>query len=174
MVTVTEVKRKLCLLGDGGVGKTSLIRRFVLNSFSDDYITTIGTKVVKKRLNLRKDENNIFDLNLIIWDVMGQKEFVRTQSASLFGSHGALVICDVTRKETLESVIHWQNVLYDVADEVPIVVLANKNDLISQAQFTMQDLGVVCQPFNLSYFTTSAKTGENVELAFQEIGKKLV
>ena len=67
---------KVCLLGDGQVGKTSLIRKFVLDQFSDDYITTVGTKVSKKKLYMEfPDLDGAVDLTLTIWDILGQKEF---------------------------------------------------------------------------------------------------
>jgi small GTP-binding protein len=174
MVNVTEVKRKLCLIGDWGVGKTSLVRRFVNNSFDDRYFETVGTKVIKKRIKYEKDGGNIIDLNLLIWDIMGQKEFIRTQELAFHGAQGAIIVCDITRKETLENLCHWQQTLFEVAGPVPTVILANKNDLINNAKFCHKEFCEVCEQLKAPSYSTSAKTGENVEDAFRKIGSELI
>jgi len=97
-----HVKRKILLLGDGAVGKTSLIRRFVVDKFSDDYITTIGTKVTKKDLRL-ESPGKATDMTFMIWDVLGQKGYRGIQESSFQGAKGALLVYDVTRPETAES-----------------------------------------------------------------------
>src|SRR3990170_686092 len=79
------IKRKVLLLGDASVGKTSLIRRFVVDKFSDDYITTIGTKVTKRDLRLELG-NRTVDLSLMIWDVLGQKGYKGIQESAFRGS----------------------------------------------------------------------------------------
>lgn len=174
MANVTEVKRKICIIGNAGVGKTSLIRKYVLDLFNDRYLSTIGSKVTKKRLNIEKDKDNIIDLNMIIWDIMGQKGFERTQTSSFYGAHGAIIVCDITRKETLSDIAHWRDLIFEIADEIPIIILANKHDLIKIAEFTKDDLDEVTNELQAPCFFTSAKTGENVENAFMEIGKKLI
>src|SRR6267378_7040900 len=92
-------KRKILLLGDGAVGKTSLIRRFVVDKFSDDYITTIGTKVTKKDLRLELGSRTV-DLSMMIWDVMGQKGKKGIEECAFRGARGVIVVLDLTRPET--------------------------------------------------------------------------
>ncbi len=174
MVSVTEIKRKLCIIGDWGVGKTSLIRRFVLDQFDDKYLMTIGCKVYKKRLKFQKDKDNIIDLKLVIWDIMGQKEFKMTQRLSFQGTNGTLIVCDVTRKNTLSSINQWREDLFKITEKIPIIILANKADLGDKAEFTIEDLEWVSKKIQAPYFFTSAKTGENVETAFREIGIKFI
>jgi len=174
MVDVTEIKRKVCLIGDWGVGKTSLVRKYVLDIFSDDYLVTIGTKVYKKRVKVEENQNKIIDLNLIIWDIMGQKEFQRTQAVAFHGSNGAIIVCDITRKETLDSIYQWRNQLFNATSEIPIIILANKFDLQDIAQVTSKDLNDVAEELNSTFLFTSAKSGENVESAFQEIGRRIL
>ena len=174
MVSVTEIKRKLCLIGDWATGKTSLIRKYVLDQFDDRYLVTVGTKVYKKRINFKKDESNIFDFNFIIWDILGQKEFKRVQSLAYMGTHAAFIVCDITRRDTLTSVSRWREELFDVTKEIPIIILANKIDLQYQAQFTEEDLKLVASQLQAPYLFTSAKTGINVEKAFLEIGRRLI
>src|SRR5438046_784173 len=91
-----HIKRKILLLGDGAVGKTSLIRRFVVDKFSDDYITTIGTKVTKKDLRL-ESPGKVTDLTFMIWDVLGQKGYKGIQESSFQGAkaaHEFIVVAD--------------------------------------------------------------------------------
>ncbi len=173
MVTVSEIKRKIVLIGDWGVGKTSLIKKYVFDQFDDDYITTLGTKVTKKRIKYKISEEKIIDMNLMIWDVMGQRDFKKIQLMSFKNANGALIVCDVTRTETLESLGTWRSDLYEVTGEIPIIILANKSDLKNEVKFTFDDLSEVAGKLNLPFYFTSAKTGENVNNAFINIGKKL-
>ncbi|MFP4546384.1 MAG: Rab family GTPase, partial [Methanomassiliicoccales archaeon] len=115
--------RKVCLLGDGEVGKTSLVRRFVLDVFSDEYIKSFGTKVSKKVLDLGEVE-----LTLMIWDVLGQKSSSLHQ-AYYKGANGALLVGDLTRKDTIADLERWRNDLLQVTGEKPFLLVANKNDL---------------------------------------------
>jgi small GTP-binding protein len=174
MVTVSEIKRKICLIGDWGVGKTSLIKKYVFDQFDDKYITTLGTKVTKKRMKFKISEEKLIDINFMIWDIMGQEEFKKIQLMAFKNSNGAFIVCDVTRRETLETITNWKTNLYKVTGKIPLVILANKSDLQNEAEFTNNDLAEVTEKINIPYYFTSAKTGENVENAFISLGKKLI
>jgi small GTP-binding protein len=174
MVTVKEVKRKICMIGDWGVGKTSLIRKFVLDQFDDKYIATFGTKVTKKRIKFKKGDDQIIDMNLMIWDIMGQKEFKKIQLNAYRGTHAALVVCDITRKDTLNNLTKWREDIVKISGEIPVIIMANKVDLKGEAEFSPNELSTVADEFQVPYFLTSAKTGLNVEAAFTELGKQLI
>ncbi|MCK5559438.1 MAG: GTP-binding protein [Thermoplasmata archaeon] len=174
MVEINEVKAKICLIGDWGVGKTSLIRKFVLDQFDDKYLVTFGTKVSKKRIKFKKYKDSVTDLNMVIWDIMGQDEFKVIQKNAYSGTHAALIVCDITRKDTLKTIKKWRDDIFSVTKEIPVVVLANKSDLQDQRKFKIDDLTKVASEINAKYFFTSAKTGQNVESAFRAIGKKLI
>jgi small GTP-binding protein len=174
MVNIHELKRKICLLGDGGVGKTSLIRKFVFDQFEDKYISTLGTKVTKKRIKFKISADQIIDMNLLIWDIMGQEEFKKVQLMSYKNANGAILVCDITRKETLENLRTWISDLFGITGEIPIIVMANKSDLKEEAKFNNDDLARTAQGLAAPHYMTSAKTGENVEEAFIKIGKKLL
>ena len=124
------IKRKILLLGDASVGKTSLIRRFVVDKFSDDYITTIGTKVTKK--DLRFDQGNrTVDLSMMIWDVLGQKGYKGIQESAFRGARGVILVFDLTRPETKASFDeYWIPRVRAVAGPIPMVVVGNKVDLV--------------------------------------------
>ena len=166
-----NVKKKIVLLGDGAVGKTSLIARFVLNKFSDKYIQTIGVRVSKKTVSLKNNGEDIA-VDLLIWDVLGQRGFERVKNISLEGTQGALLVCDVTRGKTLESLEnYWYPLLTDRTGKVPIVILANKSDLPNW-EIKEEELRRVANSLNAPYFITSAKTGEHVNESFRMIAER--
>jgi small GTP-binding protein len=166
-----ELKLKMCLLGEAGVGKTSLIRKFVVDKFDDKYITTLGTKTSKKTFMLKNDGSQI-NLTLLIWDVLGQRQFTRVKEVAYTGANGAFIVVDLTRKDTLYAFDHWLFSLYEVAGEIPIIVLANKNDLTPE--FGKREIEETIADYGFPYHLTSAKTGENVDRAFHRIGKTMV
>jgi len=140
MVNIKGLKRKVCLIGDWGVGKTSLIRKFVLDQFDDKYIATFGSKVTKKRIKYKITKNEIVDVNMMIWDIMGQKEFKKVRIMGYRGTKGAFLVCDITRKETLDSISKYYEELFSITQDIPIIVLANKVDLKKDAEFSPNDL----------------------------------
>lgn len=169
-----KVIKKVCLLGDSSVGKTSLVRKYVYDTFDDKYIATIGTKTVKKELEVDYFGKPL-NLTLMIWDILGQKEYRRMQAMSFEGTSGALMVSDITRPETLESLRdYWVPQFKKVAGNVPIVFLANKIDLVDEAGFDADELSQLAEQNDGKYMPTSAKTGENVENAFIEVGKSII
>jgi len=162
-------KIKVCLVGDIGVGKTSLIRRFVLDQFDDKYIATIGTKVTKKNIvaenPVTKEQENIV---LLIWDIMGQPSFREIlREAYFYGAYCALCVCDITNKDTFAEMMYWIKAMTATAGPVPIVMIGNKNDLNENANVTEADLEIFANKFDSQHIMTSAKTGENVDEAFK-------
>jgi small GTP-binding protein len=186
MTDKIRVKGKICLLGDLAVGKTSLIRRYVLDTFDDKYITTIGTKVTKKRLDIElPEQGKEVDLTLLIWDIMGQyqerlsstiSQFDRyiPQQNYFYNSKGAIIVSDLTRKSTCESAKVWISSLFEVTGEVPVIIIGNKNDLKDKHEVKKDELGKIAKKYNAPSFLTSAKTGYNVEKMFYHIGEQLV
>jgi len=169
-----HIKRKILLLGDGAVGKTSLIRRFVVDKFSDDYITTIGTKVTKKDLRL-ESPGKVTDLTFMIWDVLGQKGYKGIQESSFQGAKGALLIYDVTRQETSESLQdYWIPHLMSVTEAMPLVVVGNKVDLSDSRRNAQEALDDLKEVLGVPGFLSSAKTGLNVEVGFLALAKSIV
>lgn len=156
--------KKICLLGDGEVGKTSLIRRYVLDLFDDQYIQTFGAKVSKKVLDL-EDVN----LTLMIWDVLGQKTQKTLHSTYYAGANGALLVCDMTRPETFEHLKHWVADLLEVSGEIPVIILGDKCDL--EMKIDPLDVEDFAATLGCPMMLTSAKTGQNVQEAFQALGQ---
>lgn len=169
-----KVIKKVCLLGDNAVGKTSLIKKYVFDTFDDKYIATIGTKTVKKELIVDYFGKSL-NLTLMIWDIIGQKEYRNIQTMSFEGTSGALVVCDSTRPESLDSLKnYWLPSLRKVAGNVPLVFLANKCDLVDEIKLTTDDLQETSDSFSSNFYMTSAKTGENVENAFMDLGGRVL
>ncbi len=159
--------KKICLLGDGGVGKTSLIGRYVLNCFSDDYIVSFGTKVSKKVIDYEGVE-----LTLMIWDILGQKSQKALHGAYYNGANGVLLVCDNSRPETLLRLPEWKQDLENVTGEVPIIPIVNKADLPSA--LSAGDLSSVREVMGRDFLFTSAKTGTGVQEAFERLGRQIL
>src|SRR2546429_9381884 len=102
-----KMKVKVCLVGEGAVGKTCLIRRFIQDQFDDRYISTLGAKVSKKEIKV-DGPNGGMDVDRTIWDIMGEKGFRELLKEAYFhGAQGVLAFCDVTPKETLDDLGDW-------------------------------------------------------------------
>jgi small GTP-binding protein len=168
---------KICLVGEGGVGKTSLIKRFVFDQFSDKYITTLGTKITKKDVTIKHPKKRTStNIRMLVWDIMGQQGFRQMlQDAYFFGCQGVVGVCDITRKDTLLFLDDWVKAVYSIAGKIPIVFLANKSDLTSQAELSLKDIDNFSARFKRAYaFLSSAKTGESVELGFKTLGEEIL
>jgi small GTP-binding protein len=169
-----RIKRKILLLGDGAVGKTSLIRRFVVDKFADEYITTIGTKVTKKDLRLESPSRST-DLTFMIWDVLGQKGYKGIQESSFQGAKGALLVYDVTRPDTGTSLQkYWLPHLTKSAGPIPFVLVGNKVDLANSRPEVGEVLEYFSESFKSTGFLSSAKTGEKVEATFVALAKSML
>jgi len=168
-----RVKRKALLLGDGAVGKTSLVRKYVMDRFDDKYITTIGTKVTKKALEFRH-KDGIVELTMMLWDILGQKGYTGIQRSSYRGAEGIIFVCDATRPETLKSLEeYWIPEAASVVDGVPFVFAVNKSDL-PDGRISEGEIKAVAERHSAPYFFTSAKTGMNVEEMFKELGRGML
>ncbi|UCC92846.1 MAG: GTP-binding protein [Thermoplasmata archaeon] len=171
-VQLVKMARKVVVIGDPAVGKTSLIKRFVQDVFDDRYLNTIGAKVMKKELGVnRPDTGEIVDLKLILWDIAGQETFDSVKKAYYRGASGAIVVCDLTREETMKDMHRWIENLFDVSEVVPMVIICNKSDLAEEVKFSVEDVEGDYAPYGAPVFSTSAKTGDNVEMIFHELGK---
>ena len=168
-----DYRKKICLIGDPGVGKTSLIRRFVYDKFDDKYLSTMGVKVSKKVVEVGVNDRR-FRISLQIWDTMGQREFRSLLVQYFKGAEGAFVVCDITNQSSLEGAEEWVKLLFSVSGRVPVIFLANKIDLQTSAQFSPEDLNTLVEKYGCTFFATSAKNGQNVQESFVELTKILV
>ena len=167
---------KICLVGEGGVGKTSLIRRYVFNQFSDSYIKTMGTKISKKNIIITHPTKGKQRVTMLVWDIMGQQGFRQMlQQAYFYGAQGIVAVFDVTRKETMEELTGWIESVSTVVGQIPIVFMGNKSDLEDQLVVSQDDLKKYSEQYlDSTGFSSSAKTGENVENAFRTLGEEVL
>ncbi|MCK4949805.1 MAG: GTP-binding protein [Thermoplasmata archaeon] len=175
------MRKKIALLGDSAVGKTSLIRRFVFDQFEDSHIATIGSKVTMKRLVLPRPDRTV-NLKLMIWDLIGREGYRALHARTFAGVHGAILVADLTRQETLESLErYWIPSLMKVVESVPLVFVCNKSDLKKEFEFGPDDLTETASRYNIgldgvlpsgleTVYSTSAKNGSNVETMFESMG----
>ena len=119
-------KWKIVMMGDFAVGKTSLVRRFVYDEFSDSYLTTIGVKVTKKDINLENAS-----ASLLIWDIAGSDRFNIVSPEYIKGASGGIIVADLTRESTIESIQMHSDMILSVNPDAVIVVALNKTDLVA-------------------------------------------
>ncbi|MGH8772387.1 MAG: Rab family GTPase, partial [Burkholderiales bacterium] len=161
------LQKKICMLGAFSVGKTSLVRRYVESIFSDSYLTTVGVKIDKKSLTVGGR-----DLNLILWDIAGEDEVSAVRIGYLRGAAGYLLVADGTRAQTLEVARSIQSRAQAEVGAVPFLLLVNKCDLASEWALSDESIGQLTAA-NWSVRRTSAKTGEGVEAAFQQLAEQI-
>ncbi len=172
MSDARRMKAKVCLVGEHAVGKTSLIRRYVLNEYDDRYIVTLGAKVSKKELVVHPKGSEPVQMDMTIWDIMGSKGFRELLREAYFhGAQGILAVADITRYDTLEDLDSWVESVFRTVDEIPVVFTVNKMDLKDQAAFGEEQIRQATEAFDAPYFYASAKTGENVETIFRALGE---
>ena len=162
------IQKKVCMLGATGVGKTSLVSRFVLSLFSDTYLTTIGVKVDKKAVSVDGR-----DVTLMLWDIYGQDEFQTVRESYLRGASGYLLFADGTRQRTLDTTRELQTTAEGVLGRVPFVLVLNKADLADEWRVDDKALWRMAED-GWTVIRTSAKSGAGVEDAFLKLARKMV
>lgn len=162
----TEVTRKLCLIGDFGVGKTSLVNRYVREIFDDRYLTTVGVKIDTKLV-----EVNDTLIKLVIWDIAGTEDANAVYRSYLRGMAGFLLVADGTRAYTLDNALKLKDSIIQQMGELPCVGLLNKADL--EEEWEVADDHMVFSQGEAKWLKTSACTSENVELASERLAAAL-
>ncbi len=157
--------KKIVLAGHFNVGKTSLIKQFVHSIFSEAYLSTIGVNIEKKEVTIDDTQ-----LNMIIWEVAGEESIDKTPRSYLLGTHGVIYVFDLTRESTWLNIKEQLERIQQILPGVPIKVIGNKNDLVppKEIEHIVQSLPVEC------HYTSSAKTGENIEALFLDLANDLV
>ena len=174
---------KICLLGDGAVGKTALRRTYLGEDFRSEYLMTIGADFALTTVKI----DNV-EIKFQIWDLAGQPRFNLVRNTYYSGSYGALIIYDRTRPESFSSCLNWLSELWKGSGRgpVPFVLLGNKSDLIidNETQITDTQASNLIHMFNqetvprkgfeVKYYQTSAKTHQNVDEAFYFLGSQVL
>ena len=168
-----KLTKKVCLLGYFSVGKTSLVRRFVEGRFDERYLSTIGVKVDRKPLSLSTEDGEI-DLNLMLWDLAGGPDAGPAIASYYRGASGAVIVCDLTRPETLPALTTYAIEFLAVNPAAKLVLAANKVDLVEERRLSEEVLAATASELDAPMFLTSAKTGERVEDMFHQLGTLVV
>jgi small GTP-binding protein len=166
------ISKKVCLLGDFAVGKTSLVRRFVYNRFDDQYLSTIGVKVSRKTVVVPR-ENDIIELTMMLWDLAGSQEFDSVRASYLRGVAGAVLVCDLGRGKTIDGLLVYVEELYRINPSAHVIIAANKVDLIAPPKLELAQIEQMATRLNLPFFLTSAKVDAGVEDLFRQLGRLL-
>lgn len=157
--------RKIVILGHFGVGKTSLIQRFVNDSFSDKYRVTIGVHITKKVVKITENES----MSLIIWDLEGTDEIQMIRDSYLLGTHGVVYVFDVARPSTFQNINGELEIVAKKIPNVPLMVVGNKVDLVN-----LNDLkGLLKEKDIAANYLSSAKTGSSVNEMFSQLASLL-
>ena len=168
-------KFKICLVGEEGVGKTSLIHRFVSGAFDESYIRTLGAVVSKKTVSLGTMGDRPANVDMMILDIMGKRTFLQLFKEAYFhGAKGILAVFDVTKKQSLRDLTKWIDGVRESVGPIPVYALGNKVDLTERRETEDQEASDVLRPYECPILYTSAKTGANVEQAFQSLAKTIV
>jgi small GTP-binding protein len=174
------VSQKICLIGDFGVGKTSLIRQFVDRQFSDKYLSTVGVKISRKLVSISSSANNspaeLKQLQLIVWDIEGSTRFKAIAPSYLQGAKGAIIVGDVTRQSSIQSIKDHVQLFQSINSKSSLVIALNKVDLIesNEREHLWQSISNEFANLSISIHITSAKTGEGVDETFQKLASQML
>ncbi|MFX1244476.1 MAG: Rab family GTPase [Promethearchaeota archaeon] len=161
---------KVSVIGDYAVGKTSLIKRFMTNSFDEEYKATLGAAISSFKTKANKS-----DVSLQVWDLAGQTSFRRVRVQYLFGTDFAITVFDLTRKDTLSNIREWVDDVQKGAPGVLLYLVGNKVDITTERVVKQDDAVKTAKNLGmLGYMETSAKEGTNVKELFQVISELLV
>lgn len=166
---------KICIVGDGGVGKTAIIDRFLGKKFQTGYQLTIGAEIKVYAQDIDGKE-----IKYQIWDLAGQPRFKFVRSSFYKGSHAVIMVFDLTEIESLFNLFSWkQEVFKNIGYVIPLMILGNKNDLQDPIEKRIirdciKKLKYEFLLAEISYFSTSALNGQNISDAFRAIGRILL
>ncbi|MBE9126458.1 MULTISPECIES: Rab family GTPase [unclassified Coleofasciculus] len=171
------LSKKVCMLGDFSVGKTSLIRRFVERQFSDNYLSTVGVKISKKTVQVQSlAKENAVSIQMLIWDLEGNTKFKAVTPTYLRGASSAVIVADVSRQVTVDHILDHVQSFLSVNPQGFASVAFNKADLLTEEQLRdiFKRLSLDEQRRIIATYPTSAKTGTNVDKLFYKLACKMI
>ncbi len=168
-----KLKIKVTVIGDGGVGKTSLIQKFTQGTFQTDYIKTIGAQLTNY-----KTEMDGYRIELIFWDIAGQDDFHFLRPSFYRASKAAIIVYSLEEndlgKRSFEHITKWYEDVKQFCGEIPVIIFANKVDLINEQSLDKAKIQNLVKEHNfLGYYITSAKTGQGLDDAFDALSKEI-
>jgi small GTP-binding protein len=169
-VSQNRFRFKIIVCGDWAVGKTSLIKRFSTNTFTNDYLTTIALNIVTKEVIV-----DSFNAELMIWDTGGQERFSHLRKKYYEGAKGVIFAFDITRPESYRAIEkRWLPEVNDVIEDYVPTIWGTKADLVDQRVVSTNSGDRLARHLKANYFETSSKTGKNVEKAFTNLTRYLL
>lgn len=171
------ISKKICLIGNFGVGKTSLIRQFVDRQFSDQYLSTVGVKISRKAVELsQQSDDQPQTVQLMIWDIEGKTKFKDIAPNYLQGASGAIVVSDASRADTIAAIQEHIALFSSINPAGWIIIAFNKSDLVEPVvlETLHQETAQKTSDRVANIYSTSAKTGQNVDEVFATLAAKLV
>lgn len=165
-------KLKILLVGPAAVGKTSLIQRFIKSKFQQDYKLTVGVDILTKEVEYEPGKTAV----LSIWDIGGQERFAFIRTTFYKGASGVLLVFDLSRAATWESIMTWYQETRQFAGNIPFVLIGNKADLLEEVgeQINQEECQKFAEEKGSIYIAASAKAGKNVDESFLELTKRII
>ena len=170
MTTEPSVTFKILTIGESGVGKTCILRRFVENKFLKNHLATIGIDFKTKTLTINNQE-----IKLKIWDTAGQERFRNITTQYYKGADGIVLVYDVTDEASYEKIKDWMDQILSNTqkEDIGLVLLGNKCDM-EPRNVTEEQGNKMAQELNISYFETSALTGQGIKEAFEQLTRDIM
>ncbi len=177
---------KVVLLGDAGVGKTSLLARFVDGEFYDEYIQTVGANFLIKEIDLKnsidqlKIEKSLIEdiqkkgFRLYFWDIGGQQHTLFVTEYYFVQSHGAIVVFNLVSEKSFKNIDFWISKLKELSGDIPFIIIGNKTDLDDKRVIDQKEIDEKVKQYGVEYYETSAKLDRNVHKAFLALSIKIL
>lgn len=177
---------KVILLGDAGVGKTSLLARYVDGIFSDIYKQTVGANFLIKEIELNqiidklninpqiKDDIKAKGFNLYFWDIGGQTDKLFVTEYYFLQAVGAMVVFNVDRRETFDDIEFWISKMKELSGDIPFILIGNKIDLEDKREVSTEEIKAKADKYSVKCFETSAKLNESVDAAFEDLSVQIL
>ena len=164
-----DYKLKVVIVGDSGVGKTNLIKRFVTNSFNQNSKATVGVEFLSKSYRIN---DQVFKIEM--WDTAGQERYKSITAAYYKGAKGALIVYDITQKTTFENISKWMTEIKEKSSkDMKVMIIGNKTDLKDERQVTTEEASLKAQDLGAPIMETSALDASNVKEAFYDLMKEM-
>lgn len=170
MSDVREYIFKVCILGNGSVGKTSMVLQYTENKFKQNYIMTIGSNFAIKIVRYSED----IICRLQLWDLAGQKTFSFVRPGFYQGSFAAIYVFDLTNRESFKDIERWVEESDQYIPGVPRVLVGNKSDLAEERVVSKSEGKELAQMLGARYYETSAKTGDGLDQVFEDLNEVLI